>query len=88
MNLKKIKIFLYSLLLIFFSCREEIISPDNPTGNINEPFLTRTGNSYIFSINASNITAMKNNSPNINTGIWQFNSEFIIGFPIKAGLPG
>ncbi|OGU28116.1 MAG: hypothetical protein A2057_15375 [Ignavibacteria bacterium GWA2_35_9] len=67
MNFKKIKIFLFSLLLIFFSCREEIISPDNPTGNINEPFLTRTGNSYIFSINASNITATISDNTFLNT---------------------
>ena len=55
--MKKIKIFLFFTLFLFFSCREEIIPPGNPAGNINEPLLTRTYNSYIFSINADNITA-------------------------------
>jgi hypothetical protein len=56
MKLNKIKIFLFSLTFIFISCREEIIPPDNPTSNINEPSHTRTGSSYIFSINADKIT--------------------------------
>lgn len=55
--MKKIRIFLFFTLLLFFSCREEIIPPGSPVGNVNEPLLTRTDNSYIFSINASNITA-------------------------------
>lgn len=43
-------------MFIFISCREEIVPPDNPAVNVNEPFLTRTGNSYIFSINADKMT--------------------------------
>ena len=43
-------------MLMFISCREEIIPPGNPASNVNEPSLTRTGNSYIFSINADKIT--------------------------------
>jgi hypothetical protein len=65
--MKKIKIFLFSILFLFISCREEIISPDNPTGNINEPFLTRTNNSYIFSINANDITATINDNTFLNS---------------------
>ena len=65
--MKKIKIFLFFTLILFLSCREEIISPDNPIGNINEPLLTRTNNSYIFSINADNITASINDNTFLNT---------------------
>ncbi len=43
-------------LFLFISCRQEIVPPDNPAGNINEPQLTRTNFSYIFSINANKIT--------------------------------
>ncbi len=65
--MKKTKIFFFFTLLLFISCREEIISPDNPIGNINEPLLTRTNNSYIFSINANNITATINDNTFLNT---------------------
>jgi hypothetical protein len=41
--------------ILFSSCREEIISPDD-AGNINEPILNVTNNSYTFFINAKNIS--------------------------------
>jgi hypothetical protein len=44
------------LLLLFVSCRENIIAPDNFAGNINEPILISEPNSYTFFINAENIT--------------------------------
>ena len=45
-----------SFLLLFISCRQEIVPPDNPAGNINKPQLTRTNFTYTFSINANKIT--------------------------------
>ena len=65
--MKKIKIFFFFTLFLFISCREEIIPPDNPIGNVNEPLLTRTNNSYVFSINANNITASINDNTFLNT---------------------
>ena len=59
MNIKNINknILLFLLLLaIVAGCREEIISPDNPVSNVNEPVETRTNNSYTFIINADNIS--------------------------------
>ncbi len=44
------------LLLLFVSCRENIITPDNFANNINEPILISEPNSYTFFINAENIT--------------------------------
>ena len=44
------------LLLLFVSCRENIITPDNFSDNINEPILISEPNSYTFFINAENIT--------------------------------
>ncbi len=44
------------LLLLFVSCREDIITPDNFASNINEPILISEPNSYTFFINAENIT--------------------------------
>ena len=44
------------LLLLFVSCRENIIAPDNFASNINEPILISEPNSYTFFINAENIT--------------------------------
>lgn len=59
MNKQKTLTLIFSLLLIilFSSCREEIISPDSH-GNINEPLLTVTNNSYTFLIHASNMNTM------------------------------
>lgn len=42
--------------MISFSCREEIIVPDNLAGNINEPIQLRERNSYILIVNAKNLT--------------------------------
>lgn len=39
-----------------FSCREEIIEPDNLVGKINEPVQLRERNSYTFLLNARNLT--------------------------------
>ena len=44
------------ILIISFSCREEIIEPDNMVGNINEPVQLTERNSYSFLLNARNLT--------------------------------
>jgi hypothetical protein len=49
----------YSLLCFLFSlisCREEIIPPFNPGGNINEPVQQISADSYTFIINAQGIS--------------------------------
>ncbi len=38
------------------SCREDIIPPDNPSGNINEPVKLKSNTSYTFILNANNIS--------------------------------
>lgn len=40
--------------MILNSCREEIIQPDNISGNINQPTQIKEFNSYTFIINADN----------------------------------
>ncbi|RPI71556.1 MAG: hypothetical protein EHM47_09980 [Ignavibacteriales bacterium] len=61
---KLLQVFLISI--IFISCREEIVSPDNPAGNINEPVYSRTSFSYTFTINAENITRLVRDNTNLN----------------------
>ena len=56
MNKKYIYLFLIPLTLFISSCREEIILSDDQIGNINEPSLFSGFNTYIFSINAINIS--------------------------------
>lgn len=54
----KIKSFFpFVLMLCLVSCREEVITSDNPSGNINEPYLTRTADSYTFYILADRMTS-------------------------------
>jgi len=52
----KIFTLLLVILIISFSCREEIIEPDNMVGNINEPVQLTERNSYSFLLNAKNLT--------------------------------
>ena len=63
----KILSILFSLLLTFISCRQEIVPPDSSLENINEPQLTRTNSSYTFSINASRITETVIDNTFLNT---------------------
>jgi hypothetical protein len=49
-------IWLFLILLLSFSCREEIIEPDNLVGNINEPVQIRDRNAYTFLLDAQNLT--------------------------------
>lgn len=58
-------ILIFSLLII--SCRQEIVPPDNPAGNINDPVYTRTNFSYSFSINAERITRTVIDNTYLNT---------------------
>ncbi len=46
----------YFLLFNISSCREEIIPPNNPVGNVNEPVKNNSFNNYIFSIEADNVS--------------------------------
>lgn len=53
--------FRFSLVLIILSllissCREDIISPDNPSGNINEPVRLKSNTSYTFILSANDIS--------------------------------
>ncbi|HLG32244.1 MAG TPA: hypothetical protein VI362_04335 [Ignavibacteriaceae bacterium] len=43
---------LFLLILLIFSCREEIVEPGNFAGNINEPIQINDQNSFTFLINA------------------------------------
>ncbi len=53
--IKKI-ILLLPVLLLSFSCREEIITPDNFVETVNDPVQLRERNSYILLLNANNFT--------------------------------
>jgi hypothetical protein len=48
--------FLTLLTLALISCREEIISPKNDSGNVNEPYKSNIGNSYTFILNAQDLS--------------------------------
>ena len=67
-NLYKILFVLFvGLLMTFSGCREEIISPNNPAGNINEPVQTRSINSYSFLINAQEISSQVIEYPSLGS---------------------
>jgi hypothetical protein len=53
--LKKIALALI-ILTVSFSCREEVIEPNNLVGNINEPIQVRERNSYALLLDAKNLT--------------------------------
>jgi hypothetical protein len=53
--LQKISLILI-ILIIALSCREEIIQPDNFVENINEPVQINERNSYIFLLNARELS--------------------------------
>jgi len=48
--------FIVNVILLFLSCREDIIAPDNFATNVNEPILVNESNTYSFVINAQNIS--------------------------------
>ena len=70
--MKQIFIYIYfvvTVLLLFISCREDIIAPDNFATNVNEPIFINEFNSYSFVINAQNISidAVYNTNFSANT---------------------
>ncbi|HEY7751426.1 MAG TPA: hypothetical protein VH917_03970 [Ignavibacteriaceae bacterium] len=55
------------LILLFASCREEIIAPGNFAGNINEPIQLNNRNSFTFLINADNFSMNTSVPASFNT---------------------
>ncbi len=53
---KSITVLPIILIMIFSSCREEIIMPNNPVGNTNNPVKNSSYNNYTFAIEAENIS--------------------------------
>ncbi len=51
-----IKNFIFLSLILFASCREDIVPPNNPAGNVNEPVQYYSNSSYTFIINADKIS--------------------------------
>ncbi len=49
-------VFIFFLLILVISCREDIIHPDEFAGNVNEPVQLNSRNSYTFIINAKNLS--------------------------------
>lgn len=78
MKNKKLKYLIPLLCLagLQFACREEIISPKNNSGNINEPFKSSHTNSYTFIINAERISQKIIDYPRIS----YFNTRIFISF--------
>ncbi|MCH7964283.1 MAG: hypothetical protein IH852_10155 [Bacteroidetes bacterium] len=67
--MKRIFIYIYffvTVILLFISCREDIIAPDNFATNVNEPILINESNSYSFVINAQNISINVINNTNFS----------------------
>ena len=58
--------FFVTVILLFISCREDIIAPDNFATNVNEPILLNESNSYSFVINAQNISIDVVNNTNFS----------------------
>ena len=67
--MKRIFIYIYffvTVILLFMSCREDVIEPDNFATNVNEPILINETNSYSFVINAQNISIDVVNNTNFS----------------------
>jgi len=59
-------IFLILAAIMVNSCREEIISPKNNSGNVNEPYKSNSRNSFTFILNAENLSQKVVDYPTIN----------------------
>ncbi len=46
----------FFISLLFSSCRDEIISPDSPAGNINQPVQIKSNSLYTFILSANNLS--------------------------------
>ncbi len=57
-----------SIFILFSSCREDIITPNTPVTNINEPVTSNDYNYYSFTINAENASYYVMDHPNFNYG--------------------
>jgi len=75
-HLKKL-FWLLITLLISVSCREEIIEPDNFVENINEPVQINERNSYIFLLNARELSMNLSASADFNSFRARFNVTLI-----------
>jgi hypothetical protein len=67
--MKRIFLYIYFFVtagLLFISCREDIIAPDNFVTNVNEPILINERNTYSFVLNAQNISIDVVNSTHFN----------------------
>ena len=67
--MKRIFIYIYffvTVILLFMSCREDVIEPDNFATNVNEPILINETNFYSFVINAQNISIDVVNNTNFS----------------------
>jgi len=47
---------MFFLLILLVSCREDILHPDDFSGNVNEPVQINSRNSYTFIINAKDLS--------------------------------
>jgi hypothetical protein len=79
--MKRILSPLVFIIITLTSCREEIIPPNNPTGNMNQPVKEVTLNSYSFLINAGDITynlydyvRFENSRAQVYLSIFDYNS--------------
>ncbi len=49
-----------SVLVLFSSCREDIIPPNSPSSNLNQPVRLISSGSYTFILNANNVSSTYN----------------------------
>ena len=49
-------VFIFFLLILVVSCREDIIHPDELAGNVNDPVQLKSSNSHTFIINAKDLS--------------------------------
>ena len=85
--MKRIFIYIFifvTVILLYMSCREDIIAPDNFATNINEPILLNESNAYSFVINAQNIsidvvntTNFSSNTSRISITIVDYSSGYV-----------
>lgn len=67
----------FVILIVSFSCREEIIAPDNLVGNINEPVQIRDRNAYTFLLDAQNLTMSLSVSLYFSSARTRFNVRLV-----------
>ena len=74
--MKKLAI-LSIVFILFSSCREEIIEPDNFVENVNEPVQINERNSYIFLLNAQDFSMNLSVLASFNSFRTRFNVTLI-----------